>query len=213
MLTFNDILRRRNLHPPLLCGISHRLLFPELDPLNYLELLFQTSADIVQWREKDLSPEENRVYVRRGVELSRESGKLFLVNSLLEVGLQEGASGVHLTSGQDVKWATEGRFRAALKEFVIGKSVHSLSEAVQAESEGVDYVLLGPIFAPLSKQTETLPLGGSILLEASQALGIPVLAVGGLDDCNFQEVFKKGVAGAAGISWVQAEIGRLLEKH
>jgi len=210
LLTFNDILRRRNLHPPLLCGISHRLLFPDLDPLNYLELLFQTSADIVQWREKDLSPEENRVYVRRGVELSKQSGKLFLVNSLLEVGLQEGANGVHLTSGQDARWATEGRLRAALEGFAIGKSVHSLAEAVEAESEGVDYVLMGPIFAPLSKQTERLPLGGSILLEASQALGIPVLAVGGLDESNFQEVFKKGVVGAAGISWVQGEIERLL---
>lgn len=213
MLTFNDILKKHNPHTPFLYGISQRCFFPSLEPLQYLELLFETSADVIQWRERDIPAEQNRVYIRRGAELSKKSGKLFLVNSLITIGIQEGIGGVHLTSDQDMKWATEIRLAADLDEFVIGKSVHSLAEAVQAESEGADYVLLGPIFAPLSKSTTMFPLGGSILLEISQILNIPVVVVGGLDHSNFQEVSKKGIAGVAGITWVQNEIGKFLKKQ
>lgn len=213
MLTFNDILKKHNPHTPFLYGISQRCFFPSLEPLQYLELIFETSADVIQWREKDISAEQNRVYIRRGAELSKKSGKLFLVNSLMEIGIQEGIGGVHLTSDQDMKWATEIRLAADLDEFVIGKSVHSLAEAVQAESEGADYVLLGPIFAPLSKSTTMFPLGGSILLEISQILNIPVVVVGGIDHSNFQEVSKKGIAGVAGITWVQNEIGKFLKNQ
>ena len=131
----------------------------------------------------------------------------------MEIGIQEGISGVHLTSDQDMKWAIGIRLAADLDEFVIGKSVHSLEEAVQAESEGADYVLLGPIFTPLSKTTIMFPLGGSILLEISQILNIPVVVVGGIDHSNFKEVSKKGISGVAGITWVQNEIGRFLEKQ
>jgi thiamine-phosphate pyrophosphorylase len=213
LLTFNDILRERNLEPPLLYGISHRRAFPELDPLDYLELLFQTSAHILQWREKDLSAEENRPFIRRGVELSRESDKLFLVNSLVEVGLEEGTDGVHLTSDQEVIGAREARRQAAPKQFILGKSVHSLAEAVSAESEGVDYILLGPVFDPLSKQTNRRPLGGSSLRAASRMLNTPVFALGGVDDSNFEEVFESRVTGAAGISWIQHEIDKLVGKR
>ncbi len=210
MPTFNDILGKHNLQSPILYGISNRRAFPNLEPLSYLELLFQTRADIVQWREKDLSAEQNRSFVQRGVRLASETGKLFLVNSLFEVALEEEADGAHLTSSQEVGEARRVRDRFGASQSLLGKSVHTLSEAERAEAEGVDYLLLGPIFDPLSKRSDRLPLGRSTLEEAVQTLSIPVIAIGGIDESNFEEVFKTGAGGAAGITWVQREVERLL---
>lgn len=212
MPIFNDILGKYNLQSPILYGISNRRDFPNLEPLSYLELLFQTPADIVQWREKDLPAELNRSFVQRGVRLASETGKLFLVNSLLEMALEEEADGAHLTSSQDVGEARRVRDRFGARQSLLGKSVHTLSEAVMAEAEGVDYLLLGPIFDPLSKESYGLPLGCSALQEAVQTLSIPVIAIGGIDESKFGEVFKTGAGGAAGITWVQREVSRLLEK-
>ncbi len=212
MPTFNDILGKHNLQSPILYGISNRRAFPNLEPLSYLELLFQTRADIVQWREKDLPAEQNRSFVQHGVRLASETGKVFLVNSLLEVALEEEADGAHLTSSQDVGEARRVRDRFGARQFLLGKSVHTLLEAERAQAEGVDYLLLGPIFDPLSKPSNRLPLGCPTLQEAVQTLFIPVIAIGGIDESNSEEVFETGAGGAAGITWVQREVRRFLEK-
>jgi thiamine-phosphate diphosphorylase len=208
--TFNDILGKHNLQSPILCGVSDRLAFPNLEPLSYLELLFQTRADIVQWREKDLPVEDNRIFIRRGARLAQETGKLFLVNSLVEVALEEEVDGAHLTSTQDIGEARRVRDRFGAKKFLLGKSVHTLSEAERAEVEGVDYVMLGPIFDPLSKRSDRSSLGCSTLREAVQILSTPVIAIGGIDESNFEEVFKTETGGAAGITWVHREVSALL---
>ena len=212
MPTFNDILGKHNFQYPILYGISNRRAFLNLEPLSYLELLFQTRADIVQWREKDLPAEQNRSFVQHGVRLASETGKVFLVNSLLEVALEEEADGAHLTSSQDVGGARRVRDRFGARQFLLGKSVHTLLEAERAKAEGVDYLLLGPIFDPLSKPSNRLPLGCPTLQEAVQTLFIPVIAIGGIDESNSEEVFETGAGGAAGITWVQREVRRLLEK-
>ncbi len=210
MPTFNDILGKHNLQSPILYGISNRRAFPNLEPLSYLELLFQTRADIVQWREKDLPAEQNRSFVQRGVRLASETGKLFLVNSLIEVAFEEEADGAHLTSSQDVGEARRVRDRFGARPSLLGKSVHTLSEAERAEAEGVDYLLLGPIFDPLSKPSDRSPLGCSTLREAVQILSVPVIAIGGIDESNLEEVFKTGAGGAAGSTWVSREVRALL---
>ncbi|MDA2933903.1 thiamine phosphate synthase [Acidobacteria bacterium AH-259-D05] len=210
MLTFNDILKKRDLQPPILYGISNRLAFPQLDPMRYLELFFKTPAHILQWREKDLPAERNRIFIHHGVQLAKECGKLFFVNSLYEVAFDEGADGAHLTSRQDVKEARRARERLTGKQAMVGKSVHSLQEAEIAEKDGVDYLLLGPIFQPLSKAPNIPPLGTSVLHRVVEAVDKPVFAIGGIDEPHFEEIFTTGATGAAGISWVQREVEKLL---
>jgi thiamine-phosphate pyrophosphorylase len=205
-----NILKKHNLPVPIRFAVSNRFAFPELAPLDYLELLFQTSAHIVQWREKDLTPQENRVFVRRGVELARQSGKFFFVNTLFEVAFEEGADGVHLTSGQDLGVARNARERLQGSETLIGKSVHTLQEAETSEKEGAEYLLLGPIFDPLSKVSHTSPLGTSILREVVERVKAPVFAIGGVEEPDFEEIVKTGACGVAGITWVHREVTKQL---
>ena len=65
-------------------------------------------------------------------------------------------------------------------------------------------------YHPLSKRSDRLPVGCSALQDAVQTLSIPVIAIGGIDESNFGDVFKTGAGGAAGITWVQREVERLL---
>ena len=213
MHTFNSILEKRDIKPPLRYGISDRRVFGHLEPCEYLDLLFATGAHILQWREKDLCLEENRRCIRRGVQLAGKTGKLFLINTFFELAWDEGADGVHLTSVQN---SGAGRIvpkRPSSRHFLIGKSAHTLAEAQKAAEEGVDYVILGPVFDPLSKEPTRPPLGVPTLREATRRLTVPVIAVGGIDGSNVQAVVETDVIGVAGISWVHGEVEALTRRH
>ena len=196
----------------MLYGITDRRSFSFLSPEEYLELAFRTRASLLQLREKDLREGELGRLLRHGVRLARRTGKLLLVNSATSLALAEQADGVHLTSRQSVSKAVQRRRESGRKDFLVGKSVHSVAEAVRAESEGVDYVLLSPIFPPISKQSHLPELGWSGLREAAQMLYIPVIALGGVDESTEPEIFSTSALGAAGISWLKREIEQLLRQ-
>lgn len=181
-------------------AISNRKVFPELTHRDYLRRLFAVPSDIVQLREKDLGDEMLDQWVQLAVGESQRRGRLLLVNSPPGEGLREGVQGVHLTSRQGADLWLEPR------PLILGKSVHSRQEARQAQEEGVDYVLLGPIFAPLSKTASVPPLGLEELALTARDLRIPVLALGGTGPWNEDEVMQTGAAGFAGISWVHREM-------
>lgn len=209
--TLAATLKKLEIDTPLRYGITDRLAFPDLSPAHYLRLVFRTRAAVVQLREKDLDASRLRDLVRLGLGLARESRRLLLINNAVQIALEEGADGVHLTSAQEVAPALELRRRLSSDDFLIGKSVHSVSEAVRAESEGVDYVLLGPVFDPISKESIHKPLGWAALREACQMLYIPVIALGGIDSATEANILSTNALGLAGISWMKEEIEALEE--
>ncbi len=209
MLTLASILEKRRLSPPLFYGISSLAAFPDLPPDRYLELLFQTPAHVLQWREKDLSRAESRRLVRRGVELSRATGKIFIVNSFVEMALEEGADGAHLTSVQDLAAAMNLRDLQGAESFLLGKSTHSALEVEVAERQGADYVLLGPVCAPLSKDSPFTPLGYSGFRELTCTFQVPMFALGGIDHSLFDKISETDAVGIAGITWVSREVEKL----
>lgn len=180
---------------------------------QYLQLLMASSAQIIQWREKDLSPRDRLHLIQQGIKLARSQDKLFLVNSFLELALKEGTDGVHLPGNQSVSQAVSLRVESGRNDFVIGKSVHSIEEGIRAEQEGADYVLLSPIFVPLSKISSRPVLGLQVLKQAVDAIRIPVFALGGVDESRFLEVFQAGAAGVAGISWIHLEVASHLDRQ
>jgi len=154
---------------------------------------FTGQADWVQVRDKELAGRELIAVVRLAM---GRIGKV-LVNSRVDVALAAGAAGVHLPSGSIA--ASEWR-RITPSGFLIGVSCHLLEEVVLAEREGADYVVFGPVFAPLSK-TSGLPARGlEELGRVSRAVGIPVLALGGITWENAADCVAAGAAGVAGIT-------------
>jgi len=182
---------------PCLALVTDRRLCQTLSLEEAVAQAVDGGANLVQLREKDLPSNELLALADklRAVTLGRS---LFLVNDRLDVALACAADGVHLPEqGLPVAAAR----RLAPETFIVGRSVHSVAEAVRAQEEGADYVQVGSIFASRSHPDQ--PAAGLALLEATAAaVTIPILAVGGITAANVGEVMQVGASGAAVISAV-----------
>jgi thiamine-phosphate pyrophosphorylase len=128
-----------------------------------------------------------------------------LVSARVDLALAAGADGVHvpadgapLAAIRTLVELARGR-GAGLSLELVGRSTHSRDDVARARDEGAAYVLLGPVFATPSKPGPAAPLGLAALEEASR-LGVPVLAIGGVDSPGrLRQVLDSGAHGAAGI--------------
>jgi thiamine-phosphate pyrophosphorylase len=161
-------------------------------------------VDYVQIREKDLGARALVELVRAALALPNPRGGRVLVNGRADIALAAGAHGVHLPGGS----VAVGEWRRILPEgSVVAVSCHAAAEVAQAEAEGADFVVFGPVFHTPSKAGYGAPQGLGRLREASAAARIPVLALGGVGEGNAAECVRAGAAGIAGISWFQTKAG------
>jgi len=118
----------------------------------------------------------------------------------MDVALAAGAAGLHLPAGSIPPrvWRP-----IAPPGFLIGVSCHTVDEVRAAENNGADYVVFGPVFAPVSKASDLAPRGLDGLAQAARAVRIPVLALGGVTRENTPRCMETGAAGVAGISMFQ----------
>lgn len=82
---------------------------------------------------------------------------------------------------------------------ISGKSVHSFAEALMAEKDRYDYILLGPIFRTPAKIKYGKPLGIKVLKQVSSNVNIPVFAVGGINKSRISKCLNAGAYGVAAI--------------
>ena len=152
---------------------------------------------IVQVRERQLSDADLLVLVRRVMAAVDRSRTAILVNDRTDVALAAGSNGVHLRG--DAMPASRVR-RVVPQAFLIGRSVHSLREAKEAEDEGgVDYLIFGTVF-PSSGKPEGHPVAGiEALTEVCANVRVPVLGIGGITVERVADVAASGSAGVAGI--------------
>ncbi len=118
-----------------------------------------------------------------------------LVGSRVDVALAAGAAGVNLPE-DDLPPGAARRLLGPSR--LVGRSVHSLQAAVEAEAGGADYVIFGPVF-----ETPTHPgrsgLGLDRLAAVAAEIRIPVLAIGGVDSGRAAACLAAGAAGFAAI--------------
>ena len=165
------------------------------DPVTLLQWADEFELGFFQFRHKNASPAERLRVGRLLGSVSRRTTKL-LVSQSAALARAIGAEGVHFPAGDFPGSGT----RAKSKGMITGISVHSLEEAIEAAAEAVDYLMLAPVFAPLSKSTNSTPLGLKVLRQVCAAVGLPVIALGGLTPEHFSAVLDAGAAGIAGIS-------------
>lgn len=115
------------------------------------------------------------------------------VNDRLDVALAVRAAGVQLGRGS-LRPADARRCDPA---WWIGVSVHDLDEAESARDAGADYLLVGPVFATAS-HPDRVPLGLT-RLEEIIALGVRVIAIGGITVDRAREAKAAGAWGVAAI--------------
>jgi thiamine-phosphate pyrophosphorylase len=90
------------------------------------------------------------------------------------------------------------------KRLLVGASTHSLEEARAAEEAGADWVIFGPVYDTPSKRRYGAPQGLVALERVTQAVGVPVIAIGGVTPERVAEVCAAGARGVAVISAILA---------
>ncbi|MCS6886083.1 MAG: thiamine phosphate synthase [Acidobacteriota bacterium] len=185
---------------PLLCLITDQqriaLRTNVSDTVAFCRLAATAGVDLIQIREKALSARELFELACGVVSAVRGTETRVLVNDRVDVALAAKAHGAHLTT-QSLPLA-EARHITG-KGFLLGVSTHSLEEAIEADRGGADYVLLGPVFDTPSKRAYGKPLGPEVLSAAVANCKCSVIALGGINLQNYQDVLRTGVAGIAAI--------------
>jgi hydroxymethylpyrimidine kinase/phosphomethylpyrimidine kinase/thiamine-phosphate diphosphorylase len=153
---------------------------------------------VVQYREKVLDGPARAELGRELRRLCAEAGVLFIVNDDAELARQLDADGVHL--GQEDGEPAAARQMLGEKK-LIGVSTHNLEEARRAEAEGADYIGFGSIYPTGSKEIQYLP-GPETLATIRPAIGIPIVAIGGINRDNAGPLIDRGADAVAVMSGI-----------
>ena len=137
-------------------------------------------AGMVQLREKDL-PDRDLYNLGARVIEAIAGRALLIVNDRIDIALALNADGVQLP--EDGAPVAEAR-RSVGPDMLIGRSVHSMGGAIEAESSGADFLIAGTEF----------------LRALCREVSIPVLAIGGVTSENVGDAMDAGCSGAAVIS-------------
>ncbi|MCS6865457.1 MAG: thiamine phosphate synthase [Gemmataceae bacterium] len=145
-------------------------------------------VDLVQIREKHMNDRELLAWAKVVRQITRELGKLLIINDRCDIALLAEADGVHI--GQEDLSVKDAR-RIVGPRRLIGVSTHSLEQLRQAVVDGADYVGIGPVFPSPTKPFESFP-GLEFVRAATRESSLPAFALGGLSVSNIGEVIAAG---------------------
>jgi thiamine-phosphate pyrophosphorylase len=161
-----------------------------------LHELLAGGVSILQLRVKAMAPSDFFELAKRArAETQAHSCKL-IINDRVDIGLACDADGVHL--GQDDLPLAAGRKLMGNK--IVGISTHDIEQAREAERNGADYIGFGPMFGTSTKNTGFAPRGIEMLRQIRIAVKLPIVAIGGINEQNVQQVWQAGADSAAIIS-------------
>ncbi|HMK48611.1 MAG TPA: thiamine phosphate synthase, partial [Thermodesulfovibrionales bacterium] len=140
----------------------------------------------VQYRDKTSSRRKAYEEAMKLRAVTREAHAALLINDYSDISIAVDAEGVHL--GQDDLPLREARIILG-KDKIIGISTHSIEQAVEAEQDGADYIAFGPVFQTATKDAGS-PKGVEMLRTIKNRVGIPVIAIGGINLRNLSSVFE-----------------------
>ena len=169
-----------------------------------VEAALRGGVRAVQLREKDLGAAELLPLAMELRDLTRRFAARLLINDRIDVALAVDADGVHL--GQEDLPLQEAR--RIMGNCIIGISTHNITQAVEAEAGGADYIGFGPIFHTKTKDAGS-PKGVDIIRTIQQNVSIPVVAIGGILLENVSDVLQTGAdAVAVATAICEGDIGR-----
>jgi len=167
------------------------------DLLWVLEQALDGGLKAIQLREKDLSGRDLFSLAERSHKLCQAYDAALFINDRVDVAMAVDAAGVQLSQTSLPVITT----RALLgPQKIIGVSTHSLREAKEAEQNGADFVLFGPVYFTASKAAYGAPQGLPALKTIVDNISLPVYAIGGIKPENIESTKKLGVRGVALIS-------------
>ena len=165
-------------------------------------MAYEGGADVVQLRMKNADGGAMLGQANLIRQYADEMCRLFIVNDRVDIAVASGADGVHLGQS-DIPLKTARRLMG--DDAIIGISVDNVEQAVAAEEGGADYVGVGAVFRTSTKPDAMQGVGLGAVFEVRQSVDIPVVAIGGINRGNIQDVIRAGADSAAVVSAVVAQ--------
>lgn len=184
----------------LLYAVTDRAWIGKQSLYEQVESALKGGASCVQLREKELDDE---AFLKEAIELAalcKQYGVPFFINDNVEIAIKCHADGIHV--GQEDMEAAKVRQRVG-NDMMIGVSVHSVREALEAVKSGADCLGVGAMFSTSTK-TDVDVLQKETLRDICTAVDIPVVAIGGISKSNISELAGTGVDGVALVSAIFA---------
>ena len=160
-------------------------------PANLVRMaldMVEGGVDILQLRAKAFIPDDVRWFAEQVHPVTSAAGVPFVINDFPEVATDVGAEGVHL--GQDDIPVERARQVAGYRT-LIGKSTHSVAQAMAAAGEDTDYLGFGPLFATPTKPAYT-PIGVNEIRLVHEMVNKPIFCIGGIKAENLGAVIEAG---------------------
>jgi thiamine-phosphate pyrophosphorylase len=170
------------------------------DPVEVARQALEGGASMIQWRDKSRDKGEQLPQLRAVRDLCLRRGALLIVNDHADLALAAGAHGVHLGQ-KDLPPAAVRAFVPL--DFIVGVSTNDVEEACRAQADGASYVAVGALF-PTASKAVTRPASPQRLREVKQAVSVPVVGIGGINEGNIDLVLAAGADAVAVISAVIA---------
>jgi len=168
--------------------------------LDRAEAALRGGVTTIQLRLKGVEAREVYALARSLSELCRQHGALCIVNDRLDLALAAGAHGVHLGPGDLPVAAARAIVPAS---FLIGASAGTVEVALAHQRDGADYLGVGAVFdASASKPNASAPRGLEALASVVGGVGLPVVAIGGVDLARAPSCLAAGACGVAVIRGV-----------
>lgn len=184
----------------LLYAVTDRMWTGKQTLYEQVEDALRGGVTCVQLREKELSDEEFLNEAVKMKELCQKYRVPFFINDNVNIAIKCGADGIHV--GQEDMAARAVRSLVG-DSMMIGVSVHTVEEAMEAVRNGADYLGVGAMFSTSTKlDAKVLTL--QTLSDICHAVNIPVVAIGGLNKGNIPKLEGTGVDGVALVSAIFA---------
>ncbi len=178
---------------------------------SHLEIIEQACEAGVKWVQLRIKEEAEQVILEKAKEAKKicsfHNAKL-IINDHPEIAKEINADGVHL--GKEDESILNAR-KLLGDEFIIGGTANTFEDVLDHYKNGVNYIGLGPykFTSTKKKLSPVLGLDGykNIIEKCSlEKIGIPIVAIGGIETKDILPIMKTGVWGIAVSS--KQKIGR-----
>lgn len=149
-------------------------------------------ACAIQLRDKNGSRRAVLETAQHMQEMSTQAGAVFIVNDWVDIAALVSADGVHVGQ-KDIPVGAARKVLASGQ--MVGTSNALQQEALDSESEGADYIAVGAMFPTGTKQ-DTRPAGVETLRQVKASVGVPVIAIGGINAQNIGQIADAGADSA-----------------
>lgn len=180
----------------LLYAVTDRKWVGEMSLYQQVEVALKKGITCLQLREKEL---DERTFLEEALqigELCRAYKVPFIINDNIEIALKCRADGIHI--GQEDVSLLEAR-KLVGNEMMIGVSVHTVHEAIEAMKNGADYLGVGAVFHTSTK-LDVNTMSYETLKAICEITNLPTVAIGGIAEKNIMKLCGSGIDGIAVIS-------------